>query len=86
MRDLEELGEELLDVLPAFGLLAGQDGGLERGELVGVEVEELCIAAACRYCEVGDGADAAAGVGSATASATSATCSSQVPNGSSTRS
>jgi len=44
--DLEELREELLDVLPALGVLPAADGVLERGELVGVEVEELCIAAA----------------------------------------
>ena len=44
MADLEELGEELLDVAPAVEVCVG--GVDDRGELVGVEVEELVIAEA----------------------------------------
>ena len=79
--DLEELGEELLDVFPSCRL-SGGDGG----ELVGFEVGEAGIVEAGGYCEVGDGADAAAFVGSTASSSMAAMRSIQSPNDSAMRS
>jgi hypothetical protein len=80
MGDLEERGEELLDVSPLLSLLPPLGRLSDGGEGVGVEVAEELGRESGSYCELGDAAAGVAEEGGTVSSLTPAMPSSQSAN------